>query len=72
VQPLRLRGTGQARYQRVAIACDDVRSMIAAGIPAIEALTKPPWRYEELATGHWPMLSMPNELASLLHRVAAG
>lgn len=31
----------------------------------------PPWRSEELATGHWPMLSAPTELASLLHRIGA-
>lgn len=70
MQPLRIRGAGAAHYQRVVIACDDVRGMIAAGVPALKALTEPPWRYEELATGHWPMLSAPGELAALLHRLA--
>ena len=33
-QPLRLGSAGAGDYQRVAIACDDVRGLIAAGIPA--------------------------------------
>ena len=69
VQPLRLSG-GAGDYRLVAIACDDVRSMIAAGIPPILAMTAPPWRYLELATGHWPMLSAPDELAALLNVLA--
>ena len=30
------------------------------------ARTSPDWRYHELATGHWPMISTPRELAHLL------
>ena len=69
-QPLRLANPDGGNYQRAVIACDDVRNLIAAGIPPLVALTQPPWRYEELHTGHWPMFSMPDELAALLDRIA--
>jgi pimeloyl-ACP methyl ester carboxylesterase len=68
-QPLRLTGGG-GDYQRAVIACEDIRGLVAAGVPPIVAVTRPPWRYEELATGHWPMLSAPGELAALLDRLA--
>jgi pimeloyl-ACP methyl ester carboxylesterase len=71
-QPLRLSGEAAGSYQRVVIACDDVRGMVAAGIPQIVALTSPPWRYLELPTGHWPMLSMPEELAAMLDGLTKG
>ncbi len=70
-QPLRLARQGQQPYRRAVIACDDIRSMVAAGIPPIVAMTQAPWRYEEIATGHWPMLSAPAELAAALGRLAA-
>jgi len=28
------------------------------------------WELHELATGHWPMFSLPGPLADLLHRIA--
>jgi pimeloyl-ACP methyl ester carboxylesterase len=68
-QPLRLVGGG-GEYQRAVIACENIRGLVAAGVPQILAVTRPPWRYEELATGHWPMLSAPGELAALLDRLA--
>ncbi len=68
-QPLRLARQGQQPYRRAVIACDDIRSMVAAGIPPIVAMTQAPWRYEEIATGHWPMLSAPVELAAALDRI---
>jgi pimeloyl-ACP methyl ester carboxylesterase len=68
-QPLRLTRTEPGRYQRVVIACDDVRKLLALGIPRIQALREPPWQMRELPTGHWPMLSMPGELATLLHEL---
>jgi pimeloyl-ACP methyl ester carboxylesterase len=72
-QPLRLGPSPAApgTFEHIVIACDDIRGLIAAGIPPIVALTQPPWRYEELATGHWPMLSAPGELAALLDRLGA-
>jgi pimeloyl-ACP methyl ester carboxylesterase len=69
-QPLRLTRSTPGDYRRVAIACDDLRRLIAAGVPEIVAMTAPPWRYEDLATGHWPMLSMPRELAEMLDQIA--
>jgi pimeloyl-ACP methyl ester carboxylesterase len=68
-QPLRLQIDSAPAYQQVAIACDDMRRLVAAGVPQIVALTSPPWRYYELETGHWPMLSMPAELAEMLDRL---
>ena len=61
-----------APYRRVVIACDDIRRLVAAGVPQIVALTAPPWRYLELETGHWPMFSTPAELAEVLDGLVAG
>ena len=71
-RPLRLTRQGEPTYRRAVVACDDVRSMVAAGIPPIVAMTQAPWRYEEIATGHWPMLSAPEELAATLDRIGRG
>lgn len=71
-QKLRLGGAGDAMYERVAIACDDVRGLVAAGVPPIVAMTEAPWRYLELDTGHWPMFSAPDELAEMLGILALG
>jgi pimeloyl-ACP methyl ester carboxylesterase len=69
-QPVSLRNAAAGSYRRVAIACDEVRSMVAAGVPPMVAMTEAPWRYFELATSHWPMLSAPAELAAVLHQLA--
>ena|SRR5215831_7963646 len=46
-----------------------LRELIAAGSPPWAHLFgAPDWEFEELATGHWPMLSMPGELSALLDR----
>ena len=42
-----------------------VREM-AATVPACRHMAGEGWRYEELPTWHWPMLSRPEELAALL------
>jgi hypothetical protein len=68
-QPLRLEhaDAGDAvPYRRVAIACDDMRGMVAAGVPQIAVMAAPPWHYLELETGHWPMFSTPTQLAEML------
>jgi pimeloyl-ACP methyl ester carboxylesterase len=70
-QPLRLTNRGEDRFRRVLIACDDMRSLVAAGVPAISAMTAAPWHYLELATGHWPMLSAPSDLAATLRGLAS-
>lgn len=43
-----------------------VRRMIDSGDPLFAPLAAPEWTFEELPTGHWPMLSRPAELAALL------
>ncbi|MEV7505731.1 alpha/beta hydrolase [Streptomyces sp. NPDC093018] len=45
---------------------EQVRAMVAAGLPAFAMLATPGWTIAELPTGHWPMLSRPKELAELL------
>jgi pimeloyl-ACP methyl ester carboxylesterase len=74
-QPLRLQHADAGDtvpYRRVVIACDDVRGLVAAGVPQIVALTAPPWHYLDLQTGHWPMFSAPAELADMLDGLVAG
>jgi hypothetical protein len=34
-------------------------------------LNQPPWRRFNLPTGHWPMLSAPAELASILDKAVS-
>jgi len=44
VQPLHLGQPGGGDYERVVVACNDFRQLIAAGIPRLQALTVAPWR----------------------------
>jgi hypothetical protein len=46
--------------------------MIAAGHPWFAALAGPQWSFLELPTGHWPMFSVPDELASVLGGLDVG
>jgi pimeloyl-ACP methyl ester carboxylesterase len=73
-QPLRRAGAGlePAAYRRVAIACNDMRQLVAMGIPRMTALTREPWEWIELATGHWPMVSAPEDLAEALDGIGSG
>jgi hypothetical protein len=57
-------------YRQVLIACDEMRGLVAAGVPQIAAMAAPPWHYLELETGHWPMFSAPAELAEMLDGLA--
>lgn len=68
-QPLHLVG-GAATPERAVIACDDMRKLVGFGIPRIVEMTKAPWRYVDIDTGHWPMLSAPDQLATVLHELA--
>ncbi|CAM5629765.1 hypothetical protein STANM337S_06069 [Streptomyces tanashiensis] len=77
-EPLRLTGavsalslTGilcAANGQSIAM----VEMAVASGPPQFRVLTEDRFRFFELATGHWPMLSAPGELAEVLLRAAAG
>ena len=77
-QPLRLTGAG-AKLATSGILCTANGSSIAMvetvmrfGDPRFQGLTDPRVGFFELATGHWPMLSCPDELAEVLLRAAAG
>ena len=69
-QPLSLRGPDREKLPKLLLTCsiplDLVRQMIADGHPWFTALGGPEWSFLELPTGHWPMFSVPDRLASLL------
>ncbi|MFE2566910.1 alpha/beta fold hydrolase [Streptomyces mirabilis] len=49
-----------------------VEALVGLGDPRFQVLTDPRVSFFELATGHWPMLSCPDEVAETLVRAAAG
>lgn len=63
-QPIRLVSRAYEELPRAFIRCTADLSP-EEEVPA-EALTDPRWRYHELPTGHWPMLTMPADLTRLL------
>lgn len=63
-QPLRLVSGAFEELPRTYIRCTGDLSPEEAVPPA--ARSDSSWRYYELPTGHWPMLTMPGELADLL------
>jgi len=63
-QPIRLTQSGPPPYGRALISCTAERS--GPNPLAEHARTSPDWLYRELSTGHWPMFSMPSELAGQL------
>jgi hypothetical protein len=69
-QPLSLRNPAREELPKLLITCSislaQVREMIDAAHPWFAALAGPEWSFRELPTGHWPMFSVPGELASLL------
>lgn len=78
LQPLRLTSSYEGAYRRVAVLCTDggfsiaqFKELIATGEPAFQPFAAPDWQYHEIATGHWPMLSAPSELATLLDSLVA-
>ncbi|MFD3991307.1 alpha/beta fold hydrolase [Streptomyces sp. NPDC058583] len=77
-QPLRLTGAAAA-LPTTGVLCtangagiDLVQMLVDSGPPRFRALADDRLRFIELATGHWPMLSAPEELAEALGRAAAG
>ncbi|SFK30374.1 alpha/beta hydrolase [Streptomyces pini] len=77
-QPLRL-AESVSRIPATGVLCTAngpgiaaVEAMVGLGDPRFPALTDPRVDFFELATGHWPMLSAPGELAAVLLRAAAG
>lgn len=74
-QPLRRTPTaGTEALPKSLIACmfpvAQVRAIAEQGHPAFAAITGPQWTLHELPTGHWPMLSRPDDLADLLTEIA--
>jgi pimeloyl-ACP methyl ester carboxylesterase len=71
VAPVRLSGAWE-KVPRFGVlstfGVDQVRAM-AAAMPMARHMASGSWRFEELPTWHWPMLSRPGELAVLLDRV---
>lgn len=70
IDPVHLRGAWE-KLPRVGIlssfTIEQTRAM-AAAVPLCRYMAGDSWRYEELPTWHWPMLSRPDELAEILHR----
>ncbi|MET7369958.1 alpha/beta hydrolase [Streptomyces sp. NPDC005566] len=78
LQPLRLTGAA-ASLPVTGVLCNRngasielIQMRVGFGDPALQALTDPGVTFFELPTGHWPMLSLPAELADVLLRAAAG
>jgi pimeloyl-ACP methyl ester carboxylesterase len=75
---LRLSSTAMAQLRRVGIFCSAsgmsvslLRELISEGDPRAAPFAGKGWQLEELDTGHWAMLSAPDSLSELLHRIAA-
>jgi pimeloyl-ACP methyl ester carboxylesterase len=70
--PVRLTGAWE-KLPRVGVMCSfteaQIRAMVGT-VPAFAHMTGPQWRYEELPTSHWPMLTKPAELAEILDRAS--
>jgi pimeloyl-ACP methyl ester carboxylesterase len=69
-QPLSLKNPAREQLPKLLITCSlplaQVKEMVAAGHPWFAELAGPQWSFLELPTGHWPMFSVPEPLASLL------
>ena len=77
--PLRLNAARPSEVRRVAIfgsaggmSLETLRRLTEEGDPRAAPFTGDDWELHELPTGHWLMLSMPEEVAGLLHRIASG
>jgi pimeloyl-ACP methyl ester carboxylesterase len=77
--PLRLSAASPPAVRRVAILCaaggtdlETLRRLIAEDDPRGAAFAGGDWELHELATGHWPMFSLPGPLGDLLHELGSG
>jgi pimeloyl-ACP methyl ester carboxylesterase len=75
-QPLRLKNPAREALPKVGILCsfslEEVQAIIDSGNPVFRALASPTWRFVELPTGHYAMLSRPDELAEVLLDLPSG
>jgi pimeloyl-ACP methyl ester carboxylesterase len=67
-QPLQLTNPARDKISRTYILCTAERTEFPDFVE--HARTDPNWGFYELPTGHWPMISMPQELANLLLELA--
>lgn len=67
-EPLELTRETPLDVPQLLIACSDFRKLVESGNPMLAFVNEPGWKVENLDTGHWPMLSTPNELAEILDR----
>jgi pimeloyl-ACP methyl ester carboxylesterase len=69
-QPLRLENPDREGPPKLGILCSfslaQVEEMAAGGNPSFREMAGPRWRFAELPTGHYPMLSRPGDLAAVL------
>jgi pimeloyl-ACP methyl ester carboxylesterase len=69
-RPLRLENPTREALPKLAILCSfslsQVEERIAGGSPLFRGFAGPGWRFAELPTGHYPMLSRPEDLAELI------
>ena len=74
-QPLSLRNPAREELPKLLISCsfplDQVRELITGGHPWFAGMAGPQWSFRELPTGHWPMFSVPEPLAALLHQLGS-
>jgi pimeloyl-ACP methyl ester carboxylesterase len=74
-QPLRLENPAREALPKVGILCsfslEEVRTIIDSGNPVFREMASPSWRFVELPTGHYPMFSRPEDLASVLLHISS-
>ncbi|MEU5919476.1 dienelactone hydrolase family protein [Streptomyces sp. NPDC047141] len=77
-EPLVLTGAGSALPTTGVLCAANGQSIalvemaVASGPPHLRVFTEDRFRFFELPTGHWPMLSAPGDLAEVLLRAADG
>jgi pimeloyl-ACP methyl ester carboxylesterase len=76
--PLRLTHARPPGVRRAAIFSTEggmtvaaVRALLEQGDPRAAVFAGGDWDLRELATGHWAMISAPDQVAELLHEIAA-
>ena len=77
-QPLRRVAGYEGGYERIAIVAggtgmtvDQLKEVARSGEGPFSEMAAPDWRFVDLPTGHWPMLTAPDRLASTLVDIAA-